>query len=143
MTVGTLFFWTCAVQANAVAYSKHANVYLYELHLGCTHPDNENDPLCTNGEVCHEDDLEMVFGTCSSPTSQQTQVSNEVISRWVSFAANGNPNIGGHSTWSNVASSTKLNALLIGATDAVNQTLYSNSCGPVFGGTVPFNYQLY
>ena len=78
--VGTLFFWTCAVQANAITYAKHANVYLYELLLGCTHPDNANDPLCTSGgEVCHQDDIPLVFGTCPSPSPQQTALSNEIM----------------------------------------------------------------
>jgi carboxylesterase type B len=140
--VGTMFFWTCATQANAIAYHGEANVYLYEMLLGCTHPDNADDPMCV-GKVCHQDDIGMVFGTCISPTPQQTALSNEIMGRWVAFATNGNPNKGGDVQWNNVAGSGNLNALRLGPTDVVNQTLYSDLCGPVFGDTVPFNFQLY
>lgn len=145
-TVGTMFFWTCAIQANAITYASRAKVYLYEILLGCTHPDNANDPMCTsNGEVCHEDDIGLVFGTCSSPTAQQTALSNEIMARWAAFATNGNPNIPGPNTvhWNAVSGSTNLNVLRFSPTDVVNETLYSDVCGPVFGNTVPFNFQLY
>jgi carboxylesterase type B len=142
--VGTQFFWTCAVQMNAITYSNHANVYLYELQLGCTFPDNEDDPLCTeSGQVCHEDDLPLVFGTCTNPTSQQSKMSREIIGRWTAFAANGNPNIAGATEWSKVEGSSNLNVLLMSPTDVVNQTLYADVCGPIFGGSVPFNFQIY
>jgi carboxylesterase type B len=99
--------------------------------------------MCTSGEVCHEDDIEVVFGTYTSASSQQIALSNEVMSRWTAFAANGNPNIAGKQQWNPVSSETNLNALRMGSTDVVNQTLYGNICGPILGGTVPFNYQLY
>jgi carboxylesterase type B len=121
-------------------------VYLYELLLGCTNPDNANDPLCTsNGEVCHEDDIGLVFGTCSSPTTQQTALSAEIMARWAAFATNGNPNIPGQGKvqWNPVGDSTSLNVLRFSPTEVVNETLYSDVCGPVFGDTVPFNFQLY
>lgn len=142
--IGTMFFWTCPNQANAVTYQNHANMYLYEMELGCTHPDNANDPMCV-GKVCHQDDIGMVFGTCISPTAQQTALSNEIMGRWTAFAANGNPNIGGRGSvqWNKVGGATNLNVLRLGPTDVVNQTLYSDVCGPVFGSTVSFNYQLY
>jgi carboxylesterase type B len=142
--VGTKFFFTCANQANALTYSNKANVYLYELTLGCTNPDNEDDPMCTsNGEVCHEDDLSLVFGTCPSPTSQQKAVSNEMIGRWTAFANNGNPNIPGKVQWNKVSSATRLNALRFSANSVINQTLYADLCGPIFGNTVEYNFQLY
>ena len=142
--VGTMLFWTCANQANAIAYAKQANVYLYELLLGCTNPANADDPMCTsNGEVCHQDDIGMVFGTCISPSSQQTALSNEIMARWAAFATNGSPNIAGKTQWNKVQGSSTLNVLRFSSADVVNETLYSNSCGPVFGSTVPFNYQLY
>jgi hypothetical protein len=144
--VGTFFFWTCAVQANAITYAKYANVYLYELLLGCTHPDNANDPLCTSGgEVCHQDDIPLVFATCPSPSPQQTALSNEIMGRWTAFAANGNPNIPGPGMveWNKVGGANNLNVLRLSPTEVVNQTLYSDVCGPVFGNTVPFNFQLF
>jgi len=144
--VATLFFFTCAVQANALAYANQQPVYLYELLLGCTDPDNAADPLCTsNGEVCHEDDLGMVFGTCTSPTSQQTTLSNELMARWAAFATSGNPNIAGsqYLQWQKVGSSTNLNAIRFSANSVVNDTLYSSICGPIFGSTIPFNFELF
>jgi carboxylesterase type B len=111
--------------------------------LGITHPDNANNPMCTSGQVCHEDDIQVVFGTYSSASAQQTALSAEVMSRWTAFAASGNPNVAGKMQWNKVSGSTHLNALRLGATDKVNQTLYGNICGPVFGGTIPFNYQLF
>jgi carboxylesterase type B len=140
-SVGTDFFWTCANQMNAISYSSQATVYLYQLLVGCTYSDNENDPLCTApGVVCHEDDLSLVFGTCANPTSAQSAVSTELIKRWTAFATNGNPNFGGATEWSKVAGSGNLNVLLMGSPDLVNQTLYPDLCGPVFGGSVPFNF---
>ena len=144
--VGTSFFWTCAKQANALKYANQANVYLYEVLLGCTHPDNGGDSLCTsNGEVCHQDDIPLTFGTCGSPTSQQTALSNEIMARWTAFAANGNPNIPGpgKAKWGKVSGSTSLNALRLSPNVVVNQTLYADLCGPVFGNTVLFNFQIY
>jgi len=143
-TVGTLLFWTCAVQANAIAYASQANTYLYELLLGCTNPANADDPLCTsNGEVCHQDDIGMVFGTCSSPSSQQTALSNEMMARWAAFATNGNPNIARKTQWSKLGGSTNLNVLRFSPSEVVNQTLYSDICGPVFGGSIQFNFEMY
>lgn len=142
--VGTMLFWTCANQANAIAYANQANVYLYELLLGCTNPANANDPMCTsNGEVCHEDDLGMVFGTCTSPTYHQTALSNEIMARWAAFAANGSPNVQGKTKWGKVGGSANLNALRFSSSDVVNQTLYGDLCGPIFGSAVEFNFQLY
>lgn len=142
--VGTMLFWTCANQANAIAYASQANVYLYELLLGCTNPANADDPMCTsNAEVCHQDDIGMVFGTCTSPTSDQTALSNEMMARWAAFAANGNPNVQGKTKWVKVGDSTNLNALRLAPSDVVNQTLYGDLCGPIFGDTIEFNFQLY
>jgi hypothetical protein len=31
----------------------------------------------------------------------------------------------------------------MGSPDLVNQTLYPDLCGPVFGGSVPFNFQMF
>jgi cholinesterase len=140
--VGTLFFWSCANQANALAYKNLANVYLYQLNLGCTNPANANDPMCV-GEVCHQDDIGITFGTCTNPTSQQTALSNEIMARWAAFAKNGNPNIPGETTWNKVASSTSLNEMLFSSTDTVNQTMNAAICGPIFGDMIPFNFELY
>jgi len=140
--IGTLFFWSCANQANALSYKSLANVYLYQLNLGCTNPDNANNAMCV-GEVCHEDDIGITFGTCSNPTSQQTAMSNEIMGRWAAFASNGNPNIAGKTTWNKVGSSTKLNQMIFSSTDSVNQTMNSAICGPIFGDMVPYNFELY
>jgi carboxylesterase type B len=99
-----------------------------------------------NGKVCHQDDIGMTFGTCISPTSQQTALSNEIMGRWVAFATNGNPNREESDgvRWNKVGGGQgNLNVLRLGATDVVNQTLYPDLCGPVFGSTVPFNFQLF
>jgi carboxylesterase type B len=139
--VGTLFFWTCANQYNAIQYASQANVYLYQLEVGYTAPDNVNDPMCVN-EVCHEDDIPLVFGTYSSPSSTQSAVGAEIRSRWTAFASNGNPNVGGMTQWSAVAGASNLNLLRISGNDVVNQTLFSDVCGPVFGNTVLYNFQM-
>jgi len=141
--VGTLFFWACANQFNALVYRGQANTYLYQLELGYTHPDNANDPLCTSGgNVCHEDDIPLVFGTCTSPTSQQSALGAEIRARWIAFASNGNPNVAGKTQWNTVHGATNLNALRLSANTVVNQTLYADLCGPVFGNTVLYNFQL-
>jgi carboxylesterase type B len=140
--VGTMFLWTCAVQANAVTYHTEANVYLYELTIGSTDPDNVGDDMCTRA-VCHEDDIPLVFATYnSSATSTQIAVGDEIRARWTAFAANGNPNSNAFVTWNTVAGASNLNALRIGYPSVVNQTLYSNMCGPVFGSQVLYNFQM-
>jgi carboxylesterase type B len=141
--VGTLFFWACANQFNALTYAPQANVYLYQLEVGATHPNNANDAMCTTGgAVCHEDDIPLLFGTHSSPTAQQTATGAELRGRWIAFASSGNPNVAGKIQWNTVGSATNLNALRISANSVVNQTLYSNLCGPVFGSTVLYNFQM-
>jgi len=91
--------------------------------------------------VCHQDDIPLVFGTYTSATTSQINLSNEIQSRWTSFAANGNPNVAGKVQWNRISSKTQLNALRLGVPDAVNQTLYADLCGPVFGDTVLYNFQ--
>jgi|SRR5271155_5366769 len=93
---------------------------------------NANDPMCI-GEVCHQDDIGITFGTCTNPTSQQTALSNEIMAGWAAFAKNGNANIPGKTTWNKVASSTSLNEMLFSSTDTVNQTMNPAICGPIFG----------
>lgn len=140
---GTLFVWTCPNQCNAVHLANtNAKVFLYELTLGSTHPSNAGDSLCTTGgAVCHQDDIPLVFGTYASATTSQINLSTEIQKRWTSFAANGNPNVAGKAQWNKISSATQLNALRLGAVDAVNQTLYADLCGPVFGNTVLYNFQ--
>jgi len=139
--VGTLFFWACANQFNALAYANQANVYIYQLEVGATDPDNANDPLCVN-EVCHEDDIEMVFGTYSSPSPTQSAVGAEIRGRWTSFAANGNPNVAGKVQWTPVGGPGNLNLLRMSGNSVINDTLYSDVCGPIFGNTVLYNFQM-
>ena len=91
--------------------------------------------------MCHQDDIPLVFGTYTSATTNQINLSNEIQSRWTSFAANGNPNVAGKVQWNRISSKTQLNALRLGVPDAVNQTLYADLCGPVFGDTVLYNFQ--
>jgi carboxylesterase type B len=143
--VGTLFFWTCSNQFISLAYTSQANVYLYQLQVGFTFPDNEDDGMCLkSGVVCHEDDIELLFGTFTSkPSAAQAAAGVEMRTRWIAFATTGNPNVKGTVRWNTVgSSSTNLNALMLSGTSTINQSLYPAICGPFFGGSVQYNFQI-
>ncbi|KAK9390633.1 Alpha/Beta hydrolase protein [Lipomyces mesembrius] len=144
--VGTLFYWTCAVQRIALSYFSNMDkqVYIYETEVGITYPANADLSLCKAKYVCHESDIEPLFGTynASAVTSAQIAVSQEIQERWYQFIKTGNPNSGSYAYWKPLRSTHKLNLLKIGKSKVVSR-LYADQCSRIFGRMVNFDYQLY
>jgi carboxylesterase type B len=142
-TLGTDYIWRCAAWSFArewVAAGADAYVGLYV--VGATYPGNNEVPFCTEaGSVCHQDDIEMVFGTVPSPTLAQAALTKEMQARYSTFMRTGNPNPSdsSYATWSAV-SGTDVPALLLGGSG----TASIGACQPSFWGVDPqYDYQVY
>lgn len=140
-TMGTDQVWRCATWTfarNWVASGGSAYVGMYV--LGASYPGNSDVPECTqSGSVCHQDDIEIVFGTVPSPTGEQSALVNEVQARYSAFLRTGNPNTGSYPTWPAATSST-IDALQLGGSGnypvgACNETYW--------GDYVQYDYQVY
>ncbi|KAI6036430.1 alpha beta-hydrolase [Pisolithus microcarpus] len=90
--------WTFA--RNWVSHGGTAYVGMYT--VGASYPGNSQVPYCTQpGVVCHQDDIEVVFGTVQNPTAAQSALITEVQARYKSFMYDGDPNPSGtsYSEW--------------------------------------------
>ncbi|KAJ8456979.1 hypothetical protein ONZ45_g18502 [Pleurotus djamor] len=137
--MGTDQMWKCANWAFARNWITHGGTaYVGFFSVGATYPGNEDVPFCTgNGAVCHQDDIQIVFGTVSNPTSAQAALTSEIQARYKSFMNSGNPNAAGHSTWS-AASSSTLNPKNLGGSSAVAIGAYVDI--DIFPTSLPPNY---
>ncbi|KAG7092881.1 hypothetical protein E1B28_009191 [Marasmius oreades] len=138
--VGTDQMWRCpswTFARNWVQNGGRAFVGVYT--LGATYPSNEGFSICSqDGQVCHEDDIEIVFGTVSNPTSSQTALINEVQARYRAFLNSGDPNAPGLSPWQ--ASTSTITPLNLGGVGIIS----TEACDPSFwGAAVPFDYQIF
>jgi len=139
--LGTDQIWRCANWAFARLWAAHGGTaYVGEYVVGATYPDNEGVAFCTQGgTVCHEDDIQIVFGTTPSPNSAQTSLTAQMQARYKAFMSTGNPNTPGRANWSPVSGSN-VNALVLGGTG----TVAVGACAPSFWGqAVPFDYQVF
>ncbi|KAL0568075.1 hypothetical protein V5O48_013919 [Marasmius crinis-equi] len=139
--VGTDQMWKCASWTFARNWVQHGGKAFVGVYTrGATYPGNEAYSVCTQpGEVCHQDDIRIVFGNVPNPSTDQAALIAEVQGRYKAFLQNGNPNAGGLSQWSE-SSTTDVHALNLGGVG----TIATASCDPSFwGGAVPFDYQIY
>ncbi|KAG2019995.1 carotenoid ester lipase [Coprinopsis cinerea AmutBmut pab1-1] len=115
-------------------------VYVGEYVNGASYPANANIPICTQpGVVCHQDDIQIVFGTVPSPTPAQAALTSEIQQRYRAFLNNGNPNVAGLANWE-PATSTDARAIKLGGSGAVPV----GACDPSFwGSAVQYDYQYY
>ncbi|KIJ69164.1 hypothetical protein HYDPIDRAFT_172623 [Hydnomerulius pinastri MD-312] len=141
--LGTDSVWRCATWTfarNWVSSGGTAYVGLYT--VGASYPGNSAVPECSQaGVVCHQDDIEIVFGTAPNPTSAQSALIAEMQARYKSFLYTGNPNPSGSSyvNWE-AAGTSDVNAILLGS--AGEATV--GACTPTFWGeTVQYDYQVY
>ncbi|ETW86173.1 Carboxylesterase [Heterobasidion irregulare TC 32-1] len=142
-TLGTDSVWKCATWTFARNWVGHGGkAYVGVYALGASYPGNDGVPFCTqNGSVCHQDDIEIVFGTVQSPTSAQSALISEMQARYSAFLHTGNPNPSGSSltTWS-PATTSNISALLFGGEGAASE----GACDPRFWGSqVPYDYQVF
>lgn len=139
--MGTDQVWRCATWTfarNWVASGGQAWVGLYV--VGASYPGNSAVPECTEtGSVCHQDDIEIVFGTAPSPTSAQSALINEMQARYKAFLTTGNPNTDSYPTWTE-ATSTTIDALELGGSG----NYAAGACNVTYWGEyVEYDYQVY
>lgn len=115
-------------------------VYVGQYQVGATYTVNNLVPFCLSpGVVCHQDDIEIVFGTTPNPTDTQAALSKEVQARYKAFLRGGDPNVSGYTRWM-VATPQDVHALRFGGSGEVSQ----GACDPAFwGAAVQYDYQLF
>ncbi|KAF8844425.1 alpha beta-hydrolase [Paxillus ammoniavirescens] len=135
--------WRCATWTfarNWVSSGGRAYVGLYT--LGASYPGNSAVSYCTQpGVVCHQDDIEIVFGTAPNPTSAQSALITEIQARYKSFLYTGNPNPcdSSYANWQ-AAGTSNVNAILLGSSGLAPV----GACTPTFWGqSVQYDYQVY
>ncbi|KAG6877731.1 hypothetical protein C0993_004548 [Termitomyces sp. T159_Od127] len=139
--MGTDYMWKCSGWTFARNWVQNGGkAYVGEYQLGASYAGNSAVSYCTEeGVVCHQDDIEIVFGTVSNPTTAQAALITEMQQRYKAFIATGNPNVAGLSTWT-AATTSDVNALPLGGTDPV----VVGACDPGFWGhDVQYDYQVY
>lgn len=139
--VGTDYLWKCSAWTFARNWVQHGgSAYVGLYTVGASYPGNDAVPFCTQfGNVCHQDDIQIVFGTTSNPTAAQSALTTEVQKRYKAFLSNGNPNVAGIPTWT-ASSTTNVNALNLGGAGEID----IGACDPGFWGqSVEYDYQVY
>lgn len=141
--IGTDQIWRCANWAFAGEwYSAGGIVYLGDFVVGATYPDNQGTDFCEQpGSVCHEDDIQIVFGTAQNQSSTQQAAIREVQARWGAFLHSGDPNAAGYSLWVPL-SGGEVRAFELG-NNSGTLTLPGGCETGFWGGTVPFDYQIF
>ncbi|KAI5119949.1 hypothetical protein M0805_002138 [Coniferiporia weirii] len=141
-SLGTDQIWRCPSWTFARSWAAAGGkVYVGQYVVGATYPDNEEIEFCADdGSVCHEDDIKIVFGTVSSPSSEQKSLISESQSRYKAFFNNGNPTVKGLENWSAVSGSNT-NAILFGGSGGSASV---GACDPSFWGSdVLYDYQMF
>ncbi|KAH7889529.1 Alpha/Beta hydrolase protein [Phlebopus sp. FC_14] len=141
--LGSDSIWRCATWTFARNWvSNGGTAYVAVYSVGASYPGNSAVPYCTEaGVVCHQDDIEIVFGTAPNPDSAQAALITEMQARYKSFLYTGNPNPAG-STYANwqAAGTSDVNAILLGSPDEAS----IGACTTTYWGqTVPYDYQVY
>ncbi|KAI0247073.1 alpha beta-hydrolase [Lactifluus subvellereus] len=135
--------WRCPTWTFARSWTRHGGKAFVAMYtVGATYPDNQGIPFCTGGgSVCHEDDIEIVFGTVIYPTSVQSSLINEVQARYKSFLYTGDPNPSSDnfSPWF-PATTGNFSAHNLGSSGVAP----IGACNTQFWGTtaVPYDYQV-
>ncbi|SPO30473.1 related to para-nitrobenzyl esterase [Ustilago trichophora] len=152
-TLLTQGMFTCPTWFNALRYAPKAPVYVALFEKGISYPSNQGNDYCTQGRVCHEDDILLIFSDPDKVDGDSVRVLREVQARWVSFMRSGNPNGGGYGGWDRVgASQQAAKVLRLGVyagqkgsmLDTISlQTGQYAGCGQVWGSKVQFDWQLY
>lgn len=140
-TVGTDANWRCPGWTFARAWAgSGAKAYVGLYTVGATYPGNDEVAACTqNGAVCHQDDIEIVFGTVQNPSSAQVALVKEMQARYANFFRTGNPNAPGYANW-NAAGTSDVSAILLGS----KGTASVGACTPNYWGSAPqYDYQVY
>ncbi|KAJ6514846.1 alpha/beta-hydrolase [Mycena vitilis] len=143
--LGTDFNWRCPTWSLARSWVGHGgSAFVGVYDTGATYPDNTNVTFCLQpGSVCHEDDIEVVFGTVPNPTAAQATLTMEMQARYKAFLTTGTPNAAGLSPWTE-ASTTDVHAHQLGGTPSASGEVPVGACEPSFWGTaVQYDYQVF
>jgi len=138
VNLGTDQVWRCPswTMSRALA-GRSGTVYTGVFQTGSVYPDSSSIPFCSSTNVCHEGDIEVVFGTIPNPSSAQAAVTAEVQARYKSFLRTSDPNADGLTTWI-TSESSDVNAINLGGTGAPPE----DACTPdFFGSEIPYYYQ--
>jgi carboxylesterase type B len=139
--LGTDSVWRCAKWTFARSWVQSGgSAYVGLYTVGATYPGNEAVPFCTQpGSVCHQDDIEIVFGTTQNPSTAQSALTTEMQQRYKQFLSSGNPNSQGLPNWA-PATSSNVHPQLLGSSGEAPV----GACDPSFWGqAVQYDYQVY
>ncbi|KAJ3927000.1 MAG: alpha/beta-hydrolase [Lentinula lateritia] len=139
--LGTDYVWRCPSWTFARNWiSNGGSAYVGRYSVGATYPGNEEVPFCTEpGAVCHQDDIEIVFGTVPNPNAAQSALTKEMQTRYKAFMLTGSPNVPAYPPWTE-ATSSDVHVLNLGGSGEVA----AGSCDPSFwGAAVPYDYQVF
>ncbi|KAI0372978.1 alpha/beta-hydrolase [Pilatotrama ljubarskyi] len=139
--LGTDQIWRCASWQFARNWvGNGGKAYVGEYLVGATYPGNDDVPFCTSGgAVCHQDDIQIIFGTVPNPTAAQSALIKEMQARYSNFLHNGDPNASGFASW-NVAGTDNVNAINLGAPGMATVGACNTS---YWGSFVQFDYQVF
>ncbi|KAH9857214.1 alpha/beta-hydrolase [Lenzites betulinus] len=139
--LGTDQIWRCASWQFARNWvTNGGKAYVGEFMVGATYPGNDQVPFCTSGgAVCHQDDIEIIFGTVPNPTSAQSALIKEMQARYSAFLHTGVPNASGFASWP-VAGTVNVNAINLGASGMATVGACNTS---YWGSFVQFDYQVF
>ncbi|KIY66315.1 alpha/beta-hydrolase [Cylindrobasidium torrendii FP15055 ss-10] len=137
---GTDFTWRCPTWTFAREWaSSGGTAWVGLFTLGEVYPTTTLEECSTNGVVCHQADIEIVFGTVNNPSDAQEALIIEVQSRYKAFLHDGTPNAGGQRNWEEVRGDD-VNVLNFGGDAEVE----IGACDVSFWGEdVAYDYQLF
>ncbi|KAG8834584.1 hypothetical protein FRC17_008253 [Serendipita sp. 399] len=139
---GTDSGWRCPAYTLARKWAtNNGNVWVGEFRLGSTYPSNAGIAYCTTpGNVCHEDDIPIVFGTTTSPSAAQIALTAQIQARWGAFVKYGNPNTNGYPNWPQLSRDGTVPVQNLGGSGPIPL----GSCDPsVWGSSILYDYQIY
>ncbi|THV07811.1 alpha beta-hydrolase [Dendrothele bispora CBS 962.96] len=142
--LGTDYLWKCPGWSFARLFETFGgHVFVGTWFVGQTYPGNEQVSECLeSGVVCHQDDIEMVFGTVDNPSDEQKAVILEMQARYKMFLLTGNPNVPAFESWQEVEAKVDgdVRAKKLGGQGLVDV----GSCSPDFWGEeVQYDYQVF
>ncbi|KAJ7256473.1 alpha/beta-hydrolase [Mycena haematopus] len=144
-TLGTDYVWRCPTWSLARSWvGNGGKAFVGVYFTGATYPANNDIAFCLeSGSVCHQDDIEIVFGTVPSPTAAQAALTQEMQARYKAFLTTGSPNAAGLIPWT-AATTTDVHAHQLGGTPSPSGEVPVDACEPSFwGAAVDYDYQVY
>ncbi|KAJ7508294.1 alpha/beta-hydrolase [Mycena galericulata] len=143
--LGTDYIWRCPTWTLARSWVENGGSAFVGMYtVGATYPLNADIPFCLqDGAVCHQDDIEIVFGTVPNPTPAQAALTTEMQARYKAFLTTGDPNVPGLTPWL-PATTTDVHAKEFGIVTTPNGEDPVLACTPTFWGeAVQYDYQFY